>query len=566
MAFCNRLLSSLRLELPPLRNSRSLVRHSAVRFVSLNGLTIYLCPLLLLLLTIPAAAAEWSPPKPGFVVHFDFLSSAGEGRTLVKIAARAGAKVINVVPPAHIWDNPPSLEILEAILDEIDRNHLSLIFTRIDAAYPPDAEGNRYYYLYSRILTEPGILPNGRPTRSYFKTTAGRDGYEEWMEEETRYYASHYGKRPNLIGINLGAFSEAFSSERAGFLEYMKETESYEITQYTRYALKLWHRWLRSRFPDAARMNREYESSFRSPDAVPMPLNEKDTRFGRADLAYFDFARSINDWYFDCYDRCRKIWHQVSGRTDVPFILQLSGGEAEKIALGRPSFAAFDMPGWIAAADAAGLSLYTNSGFPDMGHGSIQATVDLVALARNLGRDVFVLEGGNEAPNVTLDPVEFRFFGNVARRLSPRTYIYEFLKEKFAEEYPHNPGKIVAANGRIRRPAFNAMSAMFREIESTPPVAVKPVLYAVSDPFAARGNERAGQINSAVYYLAFTLQIEWIPAGTKPRLEPGVPVLQPDGTVVPPDEKLSALFRNIPPVDSPARAGWRSAVAALLAR
>ena len=198
-------------------------------------------------------------------------------------------------------------------------------------------------------------------------------------------------------------------------------------------------------------------------------------------------------------------------------ILQFSGGEAEKFARGRPSFAAFDLVGWVGMADALGLSLYTNSGYPDMGHGSIEATVNLVSVARLLGKDVFVLEGGNEAPNVTLDPAEFRYFGTVARRLDPRTYIYEFLKEKFLEDYKSNPGKIVTAQGRIRKPAFQAMRTMFQEIESTDSSPVKPVLYVYPDAMAARGNERIGLLHAALYDLAATLPIIWIPAGSTPR-------------------------------------------------
>ena len=72
---------------------------------------ILIWPILLLFL-LPVFPSEWKPPKPGFVVHFDFISNAREGRDLVKIAARAGAKVINVVPPAHIWENRKALEML----------------------------------------------------------------------------------------------------------------------------------------------------------------------------------------------------------------------------------------------------------------------------------------------------------------------------------------------------------------------------------------------------------------------------------------------------------------------
>ena len=518
------------------------------------------------LLLLSSVALAWRPPKPGFVIHFDFISNEREGRELVRIAARAGAKVANVVPPAHIWENDQSLRMLAGILDEINKLHLSLVFTRIDAAYPPDTKGERFYYLYSNILDEFGILPDGSRTVAYFKTTAGRDGYREWMEEETRYYATHYGNLPNLLGINLGPFSEPFSSERGSFLEYVNKTGSYEIAQYTPYALNLWHQWLNKHYETVAAVDAEYATSFPSFDSIPMPLNESDSRFGKPALAYFDFARSLNDWFVDCYQRCRKIWHESAARPDIPFILQFSGGEPEKFVRGRPGFAAFDMPGWVGMADALGLSLYTNSGFPDMGHASVSTTINLVSVARALGKDVFVLEGGNEAPNVTLDPVEFHFYSTIARRLEPRTYIYEFLKDKFQEDYPYNPGKLVTAKGKIRQPAFNTLRAAFAEMESTPVPPLKPVLYAISNSMAARDNQHAGVLNSALYDLASDLPIMWIPLGTKPVQEPGIPVVQPDGTVIPPDERLSRLFHEIPRVDSPERIQWKQEVTKALNR
>src|SRR4029077_8615270 len=98
------------------------------------------------------------------------------------------------------------------------------------------------------ILSEPGRMPDGSPTAHYFRTTAGIDIYAQWMEDETRFYARRYGRLPNLIGINLGPFSEPFASERGGFLEYSNQTNLYEITQYTIPGLTLWHRWLRNRF------------------------------------------------------------------------------------------------------------------------------------------------------------------------------------------------------------------------------------------------------------------------------------------------------------------------------
>jgi len=526
----------------------------------------FLIALLCSFLLLSGVNAKAEAPKPGFVVHFDFIKNASEGCALVDIAARAGAKVINLVPPAHVWEDPASLAALDAIVKEISRRGLSLIFTRIDAAKLPDRSGKRPYYLYNRILNEPGRLPDGKATVEIFLATVGKDGYAEWMEDETRYYAERYGRLPNLIGINLGPFSEPFSAERCGFLEYMEESRTYEITQYTRFAEKCWHDWLAVRFVEVSTLNREYGSEFASFDAVPMPLNEKDRRFERADLAYFDFARSLNDWFVERYTRCRKIWHDVSGRADVPFILQFNGGFAEKFAMGRPGHAAFDVPGWISMADALGVSLYTNSGYPDMGHQSILAAVNLLAVAGELGKSVFVLEGGNEAPNVTLDPVELAFFGSAAGKLAPQTYIYEFLKDKFNEKYARNPGKLVTADGHIRPRAFNALRNLFTDIESRSVKPETPALYACFDSLSARGNAQAGSRYAALFDLAASIPIRWIPKGHESVMRPGISVLNPDGTVSPVNDALSRLMSRIPGIDSEERAGWRQDVLKAIGR
>ncbi len=547
------------------REDISTQRHDKPYSSLTQGLVGFSVVLLLALPSSTIVVAASRPPMPGFVLHFDFIANAAEGLALVDIAARIGAKVINLVPPAHVWESPSSVAALDKILAEIARRKLSLVFTRIDASPLPDQRGNRFNYLYGRILTEPGRMPNGRPTADYFLTTVGKDGYAEWMEEETRYYAQHYGRLPNLLGVNLGPFSEPDTAQRCGFFEYEDDTRRYEITQYTPYAERVWHHWLTAHFRDPFALKSEYGVSYASFAAIPLPLNESDPRFGRADLAYFDFARSLNDWFVERYQRCRSIWHKVSGRNDVPFILQFSGGAAEKFALGRPSFAAFDLPGWIGMADALGLSVYTNKGFPDMGHASILATLNLIAIARDLGKDIFVLEGGNEAPNVTLDPIQLNFFGSVARNVAPRTYVYEFLKDKFDEEYDSNPGKVVTAGGRIRQPAFNALKKLFRQIESRPAVPEVPALYAIIDSLAARGDARAGELNAALYDLASSIPIRWIPKGFESIMRPGRSALHQDGTVVPSNDSLSRLMTNIPQIDALARAGWRGDVLKALA-
>jgi hypothetical protein len=507
-----------------------------------------------------AAPPAGDPVLPGFVVHFDFIANVQEARQLVAVAQAAGAKVINLVPPAHMWDNALALQMFDAILAEIDRRDLRFVLTRIDASSPPDPHGRRFNYLYGRILTEPGYMPNGKETSGYFRTTAGRPRYVEWMEEETRYYARRCGRSPRLIGINLGPFSEPFSSERGGFLEWMDETGTYEITQYDPDAENLWHKWLLRRYRNSAALDAEYGTAFPSIEAVPLPRSESDARFARAELAYYDFARCLNDWFEDCYERCRRLWHAETGRNDVPFILQLSGGEPEKFVNGRPSFAAFDMTGWVARADAVGISVYSNSGFPDLGHASIESTVNVLSFARELGKQAFVLEGGYEAPNVLLDPAELSYFGTVARRLSPRTYIYEFLKDKFDDPYTANPGKPVTARGRIRRPAFEALRKLFAELRSAPMEGERPGLYVRLDAGQARGNRNAGILNGALYDLASDFPVRWAPANLEATLQPGVPVLGADGTLNPPNPELSALLQKIPPSRSNERVAWKKAV------
>ena len=502
-------------------------------------------------------SSGFQPPKTGYVVHFDFISDEKEARDLVRIAHEAGADVINVVPPAHVWENRRALVMLDAILEELTKRGMSFVFARIDASYPPDGRGERVNYLYDRILTEPGRLPDGTATTGYYLSMVGLEKYDRWMEDELRYYAGRYGRLPNLLGITIGPFCEPFSTERGNYLEYMRSTKRYEITQYTPLTLQQWHKWLVKNIGDISSVNREYGVHFVSMDQVPMPRNESDTRFGRPELAFFDFVRVFNDWFIDRYERCRRIWHESSGRDDVPLILQMNGAELEKIVRGRPSYMAFDIPGWIARADAVGLSIYTSSGFPDFAHAPIKSMVNMLALAADLDKDFFIMESGCEAPNIVLDPGELEFIGTVALSLRPRIFIYEFLKDKFNETYPSNPGKLVDAGGNIREPAFKALSALFSRIKSSRADPVPPALYVLFDPLAARGNMRLGEINAALYEISSSLPIRWVPKGSGVSMTPGVPVMHTDGSITPPNRTLSRLFQSVPPVDSERRGLWR---------
>jgi hypothetical protein len=507
------------------------------------------------------AAADPPPPLPGFVIHFDFIGSVREARALVRVASEQGAGVISIVPPAHVWENRTAVAMLDAIVADAARRGLRVMFSRIDAAYPPDARGRRDNFLYGHILSDPGRLPDGRPTADFFLATAGRAGYTEWMIEETRYYASRYGRLPNLIGFTLGPFVEPFASERGGFLQYDGRTDRYELTQYTPEAAGLWHRWLAGRWGSVDGVNRAYDTSFRSIDGVPLPASDLDPRFGLPLAAYTDFARSLDEWFEDAYRRCRAVWHEVSGRPDVPFILQFSGFEAEKIAKGRPGLAAFDLPAWIAGADAVALSLYANGGYPDRGHASIAATVRLLALARELGKDVFVMEAGYENPGAIADPRELGFLAEAAASLAPRTWIYEFLKDKFDEQYAVNPGKLVRADGRLRVAAAAAVRDAFARAQAAGRDAESPAFRLVVRLDDVRVNRRIAVAANATFALAAAVPVRWSPDRFRESTTSDVPVVRLGGHDGARDP-LTSLLLSAPEPGTDEREQWIRAVAA----
>jgi len=116
-------------------------------------------------------------PLPGYLVHFNSLENAQEGEDVVAVAKQAGAKVINVVPPPHVWERPDAMALLDDLVQYIGASHLKLIFTRMDASYPPDREGNRQTYPFS---------DRGK-----------------WAEDETRFYAKRFGSLKYLAGFSL---------------------------------------------------------------------------------------------------------------------------------------------------------------------------------------------------------------------------------------------------------------------------------------------------------------------------------------------------------------------------
>jgi hypothetical protein len=186
--------------------------------------------------------------------------------------------------------------------------------------------------------------------------------------------------------------------------------------------------------------------------------------------------------------------------------------------------------------------------------------VRLLELARDLGKDVFVLEGGCEAPNVVLDSTEMKFFGSAAAQLHPKVWIYEFLKDKFDEDYPDNPGKIVRADGRIRPAALQAIQSVFQEIENRTVTDQSPDMCVVVDSMAARGDQRIGRASLALFDLAGSIHVRWVTAESVKRGD--TRCLRLD--LASADGELKQLVLAAPDPNPDARAEWRNRVAAKL--
>jgi len=429
----------------------------------------------------------------GYTLHFDFLSSPVAAREAVETAAAAGAKVISLVPPAHIWEDNVGRQTLQAALEEAARHHLRVIFSRLDAC-----QSSGKNWLFANALTERGRLPDGRASSPYLCATVGNTRFVRWQREETVYYARHYGRLANLLAIAVGGMVEPFVSQRGSLLEWCAATNCYEIAQYTAGGLHTWQEWLRNHWGSVLAVNTQYQTHFHSFTEIPMPRNASDPRFGQARAAYFDFARSLNDWLLTQYRENRRLWREQSC---TPFLLQFNGGATEKIARGRPEFAAFDLPAWLEEADGVGISLYTNAGFADWGHSHNFATLQLLLSAcLATGKPAFVMECGCEAPEVTLTPHELSYATRMGMLLDPRAYIYEYFR--YARGGCVQPGMMVTPQGRRCEPAFTFVSQWIRGVGDLERVTSVPCFHYLSVPLAARAGELAGRVNRAVYYLA----------------------------------------------------------------
>jgi hypothetical protein len=484
-----------------------------------------------------AASATARPPLVGFTVHWDFFSSPAQAERLVRFAIDSGAEVLNVVPPAHIWEQPESVAILRTIFATAASRGVGVVLNRIDGSALPAPGGERTNWLYTNVLNERGRLPSGSPTPEFFLATVGEPKYEKWLRDEVVYYAENFSAEPNLLGFGVGLFNEPFVSQRGSLLCFDDATGSYEIGQYTRYTAAVWHRFLARRFDgDLAAANRRFGTSFRAWGAFPMPRNETDVAFGNAGTAYFDFVSAINGWVVAQLDECRTLWHAHAVR-NVPFLLQFSGYVPEKFEKGRPAFAALDIFDWMQRADALGLSAYTNCEYPDWGHASLAAMVDFLRLGPLLGKRVFVLEGGNECDGAVLVPAELAVFASVARPLAPVTVIYEFLKTSYDERSGTSAGKLLGPDFRPRSSAVAAVRAALARALRFGDGA--PTTYVLDDLDGLPADTAALATRMRLAVVALRRSLTFVPEGAIERLPSGASL------VVPAPSRLAAVRRRL---------------------
>ena len=484
----------------------------------------------LVLFPLQAAVAE---VLPGYSLHFNFIHSQRAAVHSVQMASRAGAQVVSLIPPAHVWEDPGGQRALDAAVRTAQQSGLQIIFSRLDANQQKGTA-----WAYANVLRRLGRLPDGSPSHDWFRATYGNSALEHWQHDETLYYARHYGRLPNLAGAAIGGMVEPFVSQRGSFVQWSPLTETYEIAQYTPEGLREWHRWLRNRFREVKAVNREYGTRFPGMSRVPMPGSANDPRFGRPRAAYFDLVQSVNDWYLKQYRENRHIWRRYS---TAPFLLQLSGFSAEKIARGRPEFAAFDLPAWVDESDGLGVSLYTHAGYEDWGHSSAVTILQLMESAEESGKMTAVMESGCEAPQVTLAAHEVSFATRMGLLMNPIHYVYEYFR--YSRDGRVDPGMMVTPAGLPNPPGFEVVHQAMAGLRAFGPTRSVPCFVYLSVPLTARNDALAGRVNRAVYDLAGHVPCRLLPWRAFARIPAETIVLLPPGIdrVVPRSELLAML-------------------------
>lgn len=444
----------------------------------------------------------YSQPIPGYSIHFDGIRSVEQAVLLVQEAQKAGAGIINLIPPAMIWTNDSSRLILDKIFDESEKLGLYIIISRIDAAHPDGIN-----HLYDDILSQMGSFSDETVTgiREY-RATLGNRRYTQWMQDETKFYSKHYGNRNNLRGFTVGLFSDPFLARPGSLLQFNPRTKIYDIAQYTEPAKLWWQEWLIRNLGNLDRINREYQSEFKSIANIPIPHNEYDNRFGLSHRAYSDFILSINDWVIKNYLTNQAIWRENSPH---PFLFVLDGATGEILANGRGAFALLDIAHWLYLSDAIGINLYTDLSLDDYGLGGLQQTLNLAAFQNELGKPIYILTSGIRG--LTRDTG--RYIKEITFRIGlpyqPRTYIYEYFHERNVRTTP-NPRFLLNTQGKPIEPNYNLIKNLFSELTGKSTKRLSPYLYLIASPRTIRNDSTAAKFYQMIHSTGSVIPLRWV--------------------------------------------------------
>lgn len=337
-------------------------------------------------------------------------------------------------------------------------------------------------------------------------STIGNDSYAQWMKEETEYYAKEYGNEPNLIGFNVGLFSDPFLSRLGGLLVLDKKNNRYEITQKSAVTRNYWQTWLIQKLGTIERINQEYKTTFASVTEIPLPVSEEDKQFGLPNRAYVDFVSSINDWILTQYQNDLAKWHEYS---TIPFIFQIDGRTADALAKGHGAYTALDIPKWFSVADAVGISLYADCEQDDLGLGALQGTLNMCAFATELGKPLFVLESGAVGPQGEPPKYMSNLLFHIALPYQPVTYIYEY----FQETHPamiHDPRYMLTVQGKPLDPSYSLVKKSFSVMPKLNAQRLIPYIYIVSSPRTIRDDVLAGRFYAMTKSAASYVPIRWV--------------------------------------------------------
>ena len=455
--------------------------------------TKYLCSItFMLLFGLLLATVSFAAPKLGYTIHFTGLRNSAQAIQVIGLAKKAGADVVNVVPPAHIWESTESLSILKTIFDEAEKQQIGIVITSIDA----DAV-NGQNYLHQRVFSDTDIHVD----RPEIENIIGNDKYTKWMQEETVYYGRTFGKHPALVGFNVGIYSNPFQY----FFRKTAIEQDYIFIQKTAGSRNYWIDWLSNKLGRLERINQEYQSTFATITDMTIPIMEDDPSYPLTRRANYDFLRCVNEWFINNYKTNHDLWHQYS---DKPFIIQVNSEASNILAQDAGIYAALDVNQWFASADAVGLSLYTNSKQDDLGLGQMQNLLNLAGMSGEMGKPLFILESGHRLAAPELGIYLRELSSRIALPSQPVLINYEYFQE-FQLSKKTDARYMVNAAGRVFDPSFDIIRKNLTEVKTTKTNRLTPYLYIIEYNRGLRDDESAGKFYSLMQDAGTFVPIRW---------------------------------------------------------